>query len=66
MSTKQLRELEYNGLVKRTVYPEVPPRVVYELTEDGQSLEKILRALKTWGEERALPLLEKQILAVDE
>lgn len=66
MLTKQLRELEYNGLVKRTVYPEVPPRVVYELTEDGQSLEEILRALKTWGEERALPLLEKQTLAIDE
>ena len=66
MLTKQLRELEYNGLVKRTVYPEVPPKVVYELTENGQSLEEILRALKTWGEERALPLLEKQTLAVDE
>lgn len=58
MLTKQLRELEGHGLVKRIVYAEVPPRVEYELTEVGQSLEPILHTLKAWGEEHALGVLE--------
>ena len=59
MLTKQLRELESDGLVNRIVYAEVPPRVEYELTDDGQSLEPILCALKQWGDSHALRLLEK-------
>ncbi|MEM9365065.1 MAG: helix-turn-helix domain-containing protein [Planctomycetota bacterium] len=58
MLTKQLRELECGGLVKRIVYAEVPPRVEYELTEEGKSLEPILVLLKQWGESHALKLLE--------
>lgn len=58
MLTKQLRELEAHGLVKRIVYAEVPPRVEYELTEVGASLEPIVHTLKAWGEEHALGLLE--------
>ncbi|WP_426957821.1 winged helix-turn-helix transcriptional regulator [Muricoccus radiodurans] len=50
MLVKQLRELEEAGLVARTVYAEVPPRVEYALTASGRSLEPVLAALKTWGE----------------
>ena len=39
-----------NGLIYRTVYAEVPPRVEYTLTETGISLKPILEAMKTWGE----------------
>ena len=49
--TAQLRDMESNGLVTRTVYPEVPPRVEYALTELGQSLKPILDAMWNWGEE---------------
>jgi DNA-binding HxlR family transcriptional regulator len=48
--TLQLRELEADGLVKRTVFAEVPPRVEYELTTFGRSLEPILLGLRDWGE----------------
>ena len=58
MLTKQLRELEQSGLVNRIVYAEVPPRVEYELTPEGRSLEPILNALKQWGETHAVKLLE--------
>lgn len=50
MLTKQLRELEASGLVRRTVYAEVPPRVEYSLTPLGESLKPIIGALKHWGE----------------
>jgi DNA-binding HxlR family transcriptional regulator len=50
MLTKQLRELESFHLVKRTVYPVVPPKVEYALTELGQTLEPVLSSLKSWGE----------------
>jgi len=46
----QLRELENDGLVNRTIYPEVPPRVEYKLTELGLKLEPVLRLLSDWGE----------------
>lgn len=48
--TLQLRELERDGLVRRTVYAEVPPRVDYELTAFGKSLEPVLTGLKAWGD----------------
>lgn len=48
--TAQLRQMEENGLLIRTVYPEVPPRVEYTLTELGYSLEPVLNALRLWGE----------------
>ena len=48
--TSQLREMEQSGLLIRTVYPEVPPRVEYTLTDLGRSLKPILDAMWTWGE----------------
>ena len=59
MLTKQLRELESSGLVNRIVYAEVPPRVEYELTDEGKSLKPIINALKKWGETHAMKLLEQ-------
>lgn len=47
--TLQLRELEADGIVKRTVYAEVPPRVEYELTELGMSMTPIIKAIYDWG-----------------
>ena len=49
--TAQLRAMEASGLVSRTVYAEVPPRVEYELTETGYSLNPVLEALRDWGAE---------------
>ena len=47
----QLRDMENSGLLTRTVYAEVPPRVEYSLTDLGKSLKPILNAMWTWGEE---------------
>lgn len=49
MLTLQLKSLEQDGLVKRTVYAEVPPRVEYELTELALELAPILELLSNWG-----------------
>jgi len=49
MLTLQLRELEKEGLVKRTVYAEVPPRVDYELTDIAKELVPIWNQLSQWG-----------------
>ncbi len=57
MLTKQLRELEEDGVIQRTVYPEVPPRVEYTITKFGKTLIPILQALCAWG---------AQYLGVDE
>ena len=50
MLIQQLRELESNSIVNRTVYSEVPPKVEYSFTEYGRSLEPVLHALCDWGE----------------
>ena len=49
MLTQQLKELEKDGLILRTVYPEVPPRVEYCLTELGLSAFPILEMMHSWG-----------------
>ncbi|WP_241299668.1 winged helix-turn-helix transcriptional regulator [Burkholderia stabilis] len=48
--TLQLRELESDGIVTRTVFAEVPPRVEYTLTEFGRTLAPVLEAMKQWGD----------------
>ncbi|NEQ28138.1 MAG: helix-turn-helix transcriptional regulator [Microcoleus sp. SIO2G3] len=75
MLTLQLRELERDGVVQRTVYAEVPPKVEYSLTEFGRSLEPILLLMREWGDRyivkihqsesiEAVPLQENDQLTV--
>lgn len=52
MLTRQLRELEEGGLISRTVFAQVPPRVDYALTTDGESLRPVINALHDWGRAR--------------
>lgn len=49
--TSNLRDMEEAGLVVRRIYPEVPPRVEYSLTEEGKSLKPVIEAMRTWGEQ---------------
>ena len=49
--TSNLRAMEESGLISRKVYPEVPPKVEYSLTELGYSLKPILDAMYSWGED---------------
>ena len=49
MFTQTVRDLEKDGLIYRKVYPVVPPKVEYKLSDRGKSLEKILRSLDKWG-----------------
>ena len=51
MFTQTVRELEKDGLLTRKVYPVVPPKVEYKLSDRGKSLENILKSLDKWGSE---------------
>lgn len=59
--TSKLREMEELGLLKREVYPQIPPKVEYTLTDIGYSLRPVLESLKCWGKDykRYTKLLEK-------
>jgi len=52
--TEQLKELEQQGLITRTEFKELPPRVVYELSTKGQSLKPLMDAMSNWGNEYVL------------
>ena len=54
MLTNQLRELEEEGLINREVYPQVPPKVEYSITEYGMTLKPILEAMHEWGTKHIL------------
>lgn len=53
MLTLQLRELESDGIVHREVYPQVPPKVEYSLTEFGLTLMPVIETMHRWGQEYA-------------
>lgn len=59
MLTQQLRELEDEDIIARKVYPQVPPKVEYSITEYGRSLEPILDAMHEWGAKHTMHKLQK-------
>jgi DNA-binding HxlR family transcriptional regulator len=59
MLTQQLRELEQEDIIIRKVYPQVPPKVEYSITEYGKSLEPLLEAMHEWGTKHTLRKKQK-------
>ncbi|MUT64344.1 helix-turn-helix domain-containing protein [Paenibacillus sp. NEAU-GSW1] len=51
MLTDRMKELEAQGIVKRTVFPEMPVRIEYELTEKGRELQPVIESIQKWGEQ---------------
>ena len=49
MLAQQLKELESSGLIKRKVYPTVPPKVEYSLTTDGRRVIPVIKKIRDWG-----------------
>lgn len=64
MLTTQLRELERDGIIRRVIYPEIPPRVEYFLTEKGEALKPVFSALREWGNKYEINLVEEKELVV--
>jgi DNA-binding HxlR family transcriptional regulator len=60
MLTQQLRELEEDGVVSRTIFPEIPPRVEYALTDFGKTLDCVLEVMGAWGERYHAMVREKK------
>jgi len=56
--TQRLRQLERDGLVSRTMHPEIPPRVEYEITDLGRSLAPVFAALVTWSGDHLAAVIE--------
>lgn len=61
MLTVTLRSLEADGLVKRTIFPEIPPRVEYEITERGKSLLIHIKELTNWAKENMEDISESRV-----
>lgn len=55
MLTERFKELEQAGIVARNVYPEMPIRIEYELTEKGKALRPVMNAVQNWGDEWITP-----------
>ncbi|MGG0188171.1 winged helix-turn-helix transcriptional regulator [Bacillus rhizoplanae] len=66
MLTQQLRELEEDGVINRIVYNQVPPKVEYELSEYGWSLQDILSSLCTWGEKHITKVYGDKFAVLEE
>ncbi len=60
MLTQQLRELEYDGVVHREMYPQVPPKVEYSLTARGRRLDPLLTEMHRWGNELQGPAAKEE------
>lgn len=58
--TDRLKELEEHGIIHRTLYPEIPPRVEYTLTESGKTLSSVLDALRGWGAQHYAQMCEEE------
>ncbi len=65
MLTLQLRDLERDGIVRREVFPEVPPRVEYSLTDFGRTLTPVLEAMRQWGTDHLDRIRELREQAVE-
>ena len=63
MLTQQLRELEGDGIIHREVYPQVPPKVEYSLTDKGWTLGPILEQMAIWGQKHLDELKQDQTLS---
>jgi len=61
MLTQVLRSMERDGLLIRTVYPTIPPKVEYKLTQQGKSLTHLLANIRDWSEQHAEDILQAQI-----
>jgi DNA-binding HxlR family transcriptional regulator len=59
MLTQQLRELEEDGIIRRKIYAEIPPKVEYTLTEFGLTLSPVIQTMATWGNEYKLNKLKE-------
>jgi DNA-binding HxlR family transcriptional regulator len=59
--TLQLRELEADGVINRTIYQEIPPRVEYSLTELGKTLKPVLLAMHLWGHQYTQDVVERKL-----
>jgi DNA-binding HxlR family transcriptional regulator len=66
MLSQQIREMEEDGLVSRQVFPEVPPRVEYSLTEEGRSLNAALGPLGDWGSVRIERINARRVVSDSE
>lgn len=60
MLSKELKDLEMNKLVKRTIHDTFPPTVEYSITDHGRSLKKLINELKNWGEEHRKKVMSKR------
>ncbi len=58
--TNQLRELEEDGILERIIYPQIPPKVEYKLTEMGNSLQPIIHEMSKWGLQYVTPTGRKK------